>query len=245
MNCRSARAYLMAYLDSELDASTTIEVNRHLDSCANCTERFASEQRLEAAVASRLRQAEPDEQSVFERTLAAVTGGGGQRGRWLGGGLAAAALVSALVFLLPGRLPDLVSSAALDHEKYRAGLTQPELVTSVADEVRSYLEPRLGISLGELPDSDGWQIVGPRMCRFRDVSVGLVMLKREGLPVSLFVLSQSDAESLGDGEISTGPSSFPVNPGYAVLALDNGTVRCAVGDIPLIELTQLVALPRK
>ena len=72
---------------------------------------------------------------------------------------------------------------------------QPEVVTSAAEEVRSYLEARLEISVGGLPDSEGWQIRGPRLCWFDDVAVGLVMLERNGQPVSLFVLPESDAES--------------------------------------------------
>ena len=52
MNCRRARSMLMAYLDSELDAGTTITVGEHLAVCPGCRERFEQEERLEAALAA-------------------------------------------------------------------------------------------------------------------------------------------------------------------------------------------------
>jgi hypothetical protein len=142
--------------------------------------------------------------------------------------------------MVPERLPELVSWAALDHAKYRSGAMQPELVASTPEELRAYLEPRVGNFPVELPDLQGWMIRGPRLCHFKNVPVGLVMLERGGQPVSLFLLSETDAESFGPGWISPEPTSFTLAPGYAVLAANGGTVRCAVGDIPLDQLTRLV-----
>ena len=235
----------MAYLDSDLDASATIEVNQHLENCGDCQKRFAAEQRLEAAVVDRLRTARPDEQSVFDTVLAGVMGKGSMARGWLLSSVAVAALIGVFLFLLPSQLPDIVSAAALDHAKYRTGTLEPELLTSAAEEVRSFLEPMLGISLGTLPESEGWRIRGPRMCLFEDVDVGLVMFERDGQPVSLFVLSAAAAARFAGGSISAQPTSFALARGHAVLAADNGTVRCAVGEIPIDELTQLVVLSNK
>jgi hypothetical protein len=230
----------MAYLDSDLDTSATIEVNQHLESCSDCQKRFSAEQRLEAAVVERLRTASADEQPVFDAVLAGVMGTGSMARAWLLSGVAVAALIAVFLFLLPSRLPDIVSAAALDHAKYRAGTMEPELPTSAAEEVRSYLEPMLGISLGTLPESEGWRIFGPRLCHFDDVEVGLVMFELRGQPVSLFVLSESEAARFAGGSVSAQPSLFALARGHAVLASDNGIVRCAVGEIPIDELTQLV-----
>ena len=83
------------------------------------------------------------------------------------------------------------------------------------------------------------------MCLFEDVDVGLVMFERDGQPVSLFVLSAAAAARFAGGSISAQPTSFALARGHAVLAADNGTVRCAVGEIPIDELTQLVVLSNK
>ncbi len=50
VNCHEARALLMAYLDSELDAVTIVSLREHLDVCSSCGERFEQEERLERAL---------------------------------------------------------------------------------------------------------------------------------------------------------------------------------------------------
>jgi anti-sigma factor RsiW len=48
MKCDEVRRLHSPYLDSELDAKTTLDVERHLASCPACTRRFAEEQKLDA-----------------------------------------------------------------------------------------------------------------------------------------------------------------------------------------------------
>jgi len=36
MNCRELREYLFAFLDNELDAASSIEVQEHLEHCPLC-----------------------------------------------------------------------------------------------------------------------------------------------------------------------------------------------------------------
>lgn len=37
MNCKETKEYIQLYLDSELDARTTLDVQQHLEGCAGCT----------------------------------------------------------------------------------------------------------------------------------------------------------------------------------------------------------------
>ncbi len=48
MTCDEIRALQGPYLDSELDARTMVEIDRHLESCADCGRFFAEEQTLES-----------------------------------------------------------------------------------------------------------------------------------------------------------------------------------------------------
>ncbi len=48
MKCNELQTLLGPYLDSELDARTSLEIEQHLKACANCARLFAEEQRLEA-----------------------------------------------------------------------------------------------------------------------------------------------------------------------------------------------------
>jgi mycothiol system anti-sigma-R factor len=50
MNCGLVRRYIDAYVDSEVDPTTQIEFERHLDVCSECQELVAFSQRMKAMV---------------------------------------------------------------------------------------------------------------------------------------------------------------------------------------------------
>jgi anti-sigma factor RsiW len=56
MNCDEFRSLHDAYLDSELDAKTTLEIQQHVATCAECARLFATEAKLEARLMAGLRQ---------------------------------------------------------------------------------------------------------------------------------------------------------------------------------------------
>lgn len=58
MTCAELRRYLSAYLDSELETTTSLAVNDHLERCDDCRERFDREERLERGIRDQL-QATP------------------------------------------------------------------------------------------------------------------------------------------------------------------------------------------
>ena len=55
MKCHDVRPLLMAYLDSELDTRTTVELEEHLEACPSCRRRFEAEGRVERALTEPLR----------------------------------------------------------------------------------------------------------------------------------------------------------------------------------------------
>ncbi len=50
MNCKEALEKLYEFLDKELDKVPTSEIQRHLDSCRHCWNRFDFEKQLKALV---------------------------------------------------------------------------------------------------------------------------------------------------------------------------------------------------
>ena len=50
MRCDEVKPLQDPYLDSELDAKTTLEIEQHLKSCPDCARRYAEEQTLEARI---------------------------------------------------------------------------------------------------------------------------------------------------------------------------------------------------
>jgi anti-sigma factor RsiW len=56
MNCDEIRQLHDAYLDSELDAKTTLEIQQHVATCAGCARFLATEAKLDARLMTGLRQ---------------------------------------------------------------------------------------------------------------------------------------------------------------------------------------------
>jgi anti-sigma factor (TIGR02949 family) len=51
LSCEQVLEHLLAYLDRELDAATSAEIDRHLAECRGCFSRAEFERRLKARVA--------------------------------------------------------------------------------------------------------------------------------------------------------------------------------------------------
>lgn len=247
MNCRSAREYLQAYLDSELETAETLAVNRHLEVCDACRRRFQSEGRIEAAIAAHLRSGTEQDAAIFEQVLQRTfRRKAARRWRLLWWSATAAALLLAVLLFAQQRnagIPELVHTAAADHVKYRDGRLSPDLPATTTADVRSYLEQRLGVTCPTLPEQDGWRIVGPRLCRLKGIVVGLVLLAHDDQPISLFLLSPDKASDLG-WVLDAKPRCYPLAEGHAVLGESQGTVLCAVGTAPLADLERLVTPSR-
>jgi len=56
MKCEEIQPLHGTYLDSELDARTTLEIQQHLAACPDCARAFATEGRLDARMMADLRQ---------------------------------------------------------------------------------------------------------------------------------------------------------------------------------------------
>jgi anti-sigma factor RsiW len=61
MKCDEVLVLQSAYLDSELDAKTSVELTEHLKACAECRRAFAEEERFEGALREALQSGEKTE----------------------------------------------------------------------------------------------------------------------------------------------------------------------------------------
>lgn len=66
MTCAELRRFLSAYLDSELETTTSLAVNDHLERCDDCRERFEREAQLERGIRDEL-QATPSGQEFWTK----------------------------------------------------------------------------------------------------------------------------------------------------------------------------------
>lgn len=75
MKCDEVQPLHGPYLDSELDAKTTLEIQRHLLGCADCDRVFATEGKLDARIMAGLKQGQRTAalwEQVEHRVLAAA-----------------------------------------------------------------------------------------------------------------------------------------------------------------------------
>jgi hypothetical protein len=61
MNCQETRSLRELYQDSELEATTSLEIERHLQSCPECARRFAGEAQWETQMSAALHQGSKNE----------------------------------------------------------------------------------------------------------------------------------------------------------------------------------------
>ena len=120
MNCPEITRLIHAFVDDELDLSTALAVDEHLQACQRCAASYRSLQAVRSALAGEDRLSAAPE-SLRSRVLASVAGGGGEASggwRWLRSpALAAAPGLAALAlagWLALGGGPAVPERAAAD-----------------------------------------------------------------------------------------------------------------------------------
>ncbi len=199
MNCTQARSLMMAYLDSELDGRTMVEIGGHLSICQACQLRFAAEEQLEHGLGAQLR-AEPCPPDVKQRLLANLGPRVSVFRRWPLWA-AAAAVVFALLLLRDQRSerPDdvLQQLAAADAASADAPL---DLSSDDPVAISAYLQAQ-GLPLLSLPAADAvgghqFEWSGVRHAAVAGQSVAVIVGRCCGERVSIFVMRRTGSESL-------------------------------------------------
>ena len=246
MKCRDALRHLSPYIDSELDATRTYEISRHLIACPTCSKRFEEEETLERAIAERLREPGGDESEMLERAL---SGAVSPRRR---PGLLRVAVIAACVALLgllayrlttggTEPIPELVAMVAKDHQRYLLGELEPELSTMDAAAVHSFFLGRLDGEMGALPTGDEWQFEGARVCRFHEQRVGFVTLRYHGIPISVVDVPDGAGSPAADAGPSAHDRCFELEGGRGILRRTRAGFRAAFGAVEMARLEEIVA----
>jgi len=189
---------VLAYLDSELDAKTSQEIEIHLQSCVEWAELFEHEGKFNERLFRVLRRGHATlalwEQLESKVQPAAHTG-------WLArpwtlitvGSLAAFAVVMLLAALFafrPGASSlDLAFAVAPDHAKYVVGQLQPQFAAQPPTETLAREQGRQDAeAFSKLPVSPGFRSDGKRVCHLSGVPVAWILGRDGQVPVSVVVL---------------------------------------------------------
>ena len=195
MNCTEIREYLFAFLDNELDAHLSIELQHHLDHCPAC----AQQAEIEREVRRQLGGVLADDQAVpaFDAVDLAATLADGRAEpgtarfsgrRWRAAKLVGlAAVVTAVVILWtatrPGSLADLLVQ---DYTHFVNDGKSVQLASTDADEVSAWLRGQTGLEVSiAATTGPRCKLIGARKCKLAGRPAAFALYEMNGTAVSL------------------------------------------------------------
>lgn len=200
MTCSELREYLFAFLDSELDAPLSIELQRHLDRCHACAREVEIERTIRRELAPVLQRdvVEPAlDEAVLTRRL--ERGGVKARSHSIAGvrfkrAATAACLAILAVWLVwwgpnryhADRLSDLVVT---DFQHFLREKTPVQIASADREKVAGWLRERTNVNVLLPPlGPSGGRLLGGRKCEVAGRSAAFAIYEMHGTPASLVVL---------------------------------------------------------
>jgi len=261
MKCAEVRKFVRLYLDSELDTEHSFEVERHLESCAECAGLFAAEKKFDQRLIQFLRS--------HERAGSVPSGGQATRSLWENiesqipparlakskalWPLAVAAsltIAAGVVFFTRSRDLDLANAVEECHSAYVHQITTPEFSGAVPEKIAREFGGRLDAeAFAYRPSEPAFTSSGARLCHVEGVPVALILGRCAETPVSMIVLKKSELDHFPGTKrkLESGDPIACSRSGryeFAARIVDDHVV-CVVGDTPRPVLEDLLKTVRR
>jgi len=194
MKCNEIRNLVLAYLDSELDAKTSQEIQLHLQSCAECAQLFEREEKFNERLCRVLRAGRPTSE-LWEQVESRLR----PKRKAVALGSVTAFVAGLVIYLMVSRsgMPslDLAQAVEQDHREFLAGKFGPEFTGALPDNVARRLDARLDPgAFAQLPSATGFQAKGSRLCFLRGVPAAWTVGRYANTVVSLIVIKESELD---------------------------------------------------
>jgi anti-sigma factor RsiW len=265
MTCGETREYLFAFLDSELDAPLSIELQRHLDGCPNCAREAEIERTVRRQLVGTLGAGgEPlpalDESlgDTFELGGTAAATIGPMPGWWAADWGRAVAAAAALAFLVgvggwllingeraggsKGALSDLLVA---DFEHFLEEGAVVQLGSTDRETVAEWLQAKTAVAVVLPPLLDrGCYLVGGRKCKIAGKPAAFAVYDLDGTPASLVALAADGTDLGGMRLVEREGATHWVDHrgGYTIVACRrDGLVYAAVSRLPEERLLCLMS----
>jgi len=244
MNCQEIRKWLDAYCDGELDLPRSLDLEQHLNECADCTVSYrnllalhsgirgsgfvapeALRERISVAVRKQLRPVRKTSRSF---------------GSWLGWGLmtATASVILAFVFtrveLRSNRTDRVLSEITDSHIRSLMGTHLVDVASSDQHTVRPWFEGKIDFA-PPVPDlsEKGFEIVGGRLDYIEARPVATLVYQCRKHYLNLFIRPDAGAASVSEAPVEVLPSQR----GYQIVHWTAGGLNYwAVSEISIDEL---------
>ncbi len=253
MNCTEIREYLFAFLDNELDAHLSIELQHHLDHCPAC----AQQAEIEREVRRQLGGVLADDQAVpaFDAVELADTLGDGRAEpgtarssgrRWSAAkfvGIAAA--VAAVVLLWNAtRANSFADLVVQDYTHFVAKGKAVQLASADAGEVSAWLRGQTGLEVSiAATTGPRCKLIGARKCKLAGRPAAFALYEMKGTAVSLVAADAALADMGTMKRADSHGAEVWVDrcKGHTVVAKRQGLlIYAAVSTLPQNELIHFI-----
>ncbi len=249
MECKETQNWLHSYLDGELDLARTMEVERHLEKCAKCTQAFDSQVALRDSIrAAELKYNCPDSlraslQATIRRETRTQPDRPRVHRRWLAA--AATLLLAAGVSWFAIQSQTQRSASDLLVQDVVAGHVRSLLadhLMDVASSDRHTVKPWFTGKLDFAPtvvdySSDGFPLVGGRVDYLDHRPVAALVYQRRKHVINLFIWPVAYSKP-------SAPQSLTTQGFQIVHWTEAGMAYWAISDLNDGELTQFAQLIR-
>ncbi len=244
MTCKDVRRYLSPFLDNELTAKETLEIQSHLEDCPAC-QRVCD---LERAIRFLLQKGLPEETAppdLWEKIVQRIKVPEAKNPKRLLGPiqvrLSRAWVLAALLLLLVGLPlqsgigpdPAMVLAIRIVEDHVRTLVAGPALLVRSSDpqavvqwvKARSPLPIKVPALSGEGPE-----LLGGTFCLIEDQEGVHLVFMDEGRPVSAYAIAALGPQLAGEGSLTLEGREFYVRKvrGYRVVLWREGDLLCAI-----------------
>ncbi len=244
MTCGQTREYLFAFLDNELDAPLSIELQRHIDGCAECAREAEIERAVQKHLSGALETAVPGIQDLEFRIQNLEFR---SRKPWY---VAAAAAIALFVgasawFVLDetNASPSFVDLLVADFEHFLEDGEKLQVASAQHEAVAEWLLGKTMIAVAlPAPADRQIKLLGGRKCTIGDQPAAFAVYDMGGAPAS-WVAVKGDANRLdGMNEVHFGGETYRVGRvgGFTVVAHQHDGLVCAA--VSTLSQEQLLSL---
>lgn len=251
MKCAEARKFVRLYLDSELDAKQSFEVEQHLESCPECAGLFEAEKKFDNRLRRFLGRGQMTH-ALWKKieTQIAPCRSRGIKVLWP---LALAAVIivaASSIFFAKSRTLDLANAVEECHSAYLHQITTPEFSGAVPEKIAQQFGGRLDTAaFGYHFSKAAFTSSGARLCHVEGVPVALILGHCAETPVSMIVFKKSELDHFPQTKrkLESGDPIACSRSGryeFAARFIDDHVV-CVVGDTPRPVLEDLLKTLRR
>ena len=256
MKCKQVRECLFAFLDSELDAASSIRFQRHIEHCPGCAREVEIERAIRKQLTSSFESSDtvPFDQDGLCRQLGSNNI---ESEKSRASGLRRAVFVitsSAAVLLLgvtawhwsrPAAKSQFADWVVADFQHFVDKGQQVQYASADAAAVSQWLCAKTGLDVSLPPgEAGGCRLVGARKCSFEDRPAAFAAYELAGDTASLLVLKGAglDLEQFARVDHDGRVHWVDRCKGYTVVACERGDLLyAAVSKLPEPELLCLVS----